>query len=104
MPAFVKRSVGSSAGTSEDDATRVWPFSSKKERNVSRTVREVQPSGFVIGRVAFPVERLEDGGRGEPAPHEVVEEFLRPRLPRQSGRKRRRPCGRRSKGGRVLFR
>ena len=39
MPAFVKSSVGSSAGTSEEDATRVWPFSSKKDRNVSRTLR-----------------------------------------------------------------
>ena len=88
MPAFVKRSVGSSAGTSEEDATRVWPFSSKKDRNVSRTLREVQPSGFVIGGIAFPVQRLEDGGGGEPAPREVVEQFLRPRLPRQSGRER----------------
>jgi hypothetical protein len=37
MPALVNSSVGSLPGTSGDDATRLWPISSKKSRNASRT-------------------------------------------------------------------
>src|SRR6266852_3980594 len=36
MPALVKSSVGSLAGTSDDECTRLWPLLSKKRRNVSR--------------------------------------------------------------------
>ncbi len=36
MPALVNSSVGSFAGISELEATRVWPFSSKKRRKDSR--------------------------------------------------------------------
>ena len=56
MPAFVKSSVGSSAGTSEEDATRVCPFSSKNDRNVSRTLREVQPPEAVSHHVSENTE------------------------------------------------
>src|SRR5471032_2576676 len=36
MPAFVKSSVGSSPGTTGDEATMVWPLASKNFRNVER--------------------------------------------------------------------
>src|SRR5436190_6849632 len=37
MPALVKRSVGSSSGTTLDDGTNVWPcFLTKKSRNCWR--------------------------------------------------------------------
>src|SRR6185312_15915654 len=36
MPALVKSSVGSLAGTSDDECTRLWPLLSKKRRNFSR--------------------------------------------------------------------
>ncbi len=36
MPAFVSRSPDSGGGISDDERTRVWPRSSKNERNVSR--------------------------------------------------------------------
>src|SRR5260221_13874951 len=36
MPALVKSKVGSLAGTSEDECTRLWPLLSKKRRNFSR--------------------------------------------------------------------
>src|SRR5258708_4436829 len=36
MPALVKSRVGSLAGTSDDECTRLWPLLSKKRRNVSR--------------------------------------------------------------------
>jgi len=36
MPALVNNRVGSFAGISELEATRVWPFSSKKRRKASR--------------------------------------------------------------------
>src|SRR5215467_10770411 len=36
MPALVKSSVGSLAGTSEDECTRLCPLLSKKRRNFSR--------------------------------------------------------------------
>src|SRR5436189_5033533 len=75
IPAFVKRSVGSSAGTSDDDGTRRCPRASKNDRNVSRTSREVQSLLAGIDRFALPSERLEHGVRREAAPHEVVEEF-----------------------------
>src|SRR5436309_5070090 len=41
MPALVKRSVGSEAGTSDDERTLRCPRSSKKRRNVSRISREL---------------------------------------------------------------
>jgi len=71
---------------SADEATRRCSRFSKNERKVSRTSLEVQDL-VVIGGVAFLPDRLEDGTRSEPAPNEVVEEFLRPRLPRQTGGK-----------------
>lgn len=37
MPALTNSSVGSSAGTSEDDATARCPISSKKSRKLCRT-------------------------------------------------------------------
>jgi len=36
MPALVKSRVGSFWGTREEEATRRWPFSSKKRRKASR--------------------------------------------------------------------
>src|SRR3954468_4000515 len=36
MPAFVNSSVGSSPGTTGDEATMVWPFDSKNFRKVER--------------------------------------------------------------------
>jgi len=36
MPALVKSSVGSLWGRSDEEATRRWPFSSKKRRKASR--------------------------------------------------------------------
>jgi hypothetical protein len=36
IPALVNRSVGSLAGTSEEECTRRCPFDSKKRRNASR--------------------------------------------------------------------
>src|ERR1700760_4216769 len=36
MPAFVNSSVGSSPGTTGEDATMVWPFDSKNFRKVER--------------------------------------------------------------------
>ena len=36
MPALVKSSVGSLAGTSDEECTRRWPLVSKKRRNSSR--------------------------------------------------------------------
>src|ERR1700751_5527081 len=36
IPAFVKSSVGSSPGTTGDEATIVWPFDSKNFRKVER--------------------------------------------------------------------
>src|SRR4051812_35202681 len=36
MPAFVNSSVGSSPGTTGDEATMAWPFDSKKFRKVER--------------------------------------------------------------------
>jgi hypothetical protein len=43
IPALVKRSVGSSPGTSEALGTMVWPFCSKYWRKLRRTSREVIP-------------------------------------------------------------
>ena len=86
IPAFVKRRVGSSAGTREEEATRRCPFSSKYERNVSRTLREVQSDGVVIRGVAFLSERIANGPGVEAAAHEMVEEFPRPRNGRQTCR------------------
>src|SRR5690554_7696976 len=52
MPALVNSRVGSSAGTSELEATRVWPFSSKKRRKASRI------SALFIG----PLPRIRSAG------------------------------------------
>ncbi len=40
IPAFVKSSVGSSAGTSDELGTMVWPFCSKYSRKLRRISRE----------------------------------------------------------------
>ena len=49
IPALVKRSVGSLAGTSEELRTRRWPFSSKNFRNVSRISLPVTCASEVVG-------------------------------------------------------
>src|SRR2546421_3777995 len=51
MPAFVKRSVRSSPGTSDDERTRTWPRVSKYLRNLSRS------SFPVMGRLIVPSAR-----------------------------------------------
>src|SRR6516164_6178334 len=45
MPALVNRSVGSLAGTSDDECTRLWPLLSKKRKNCSRIS---DPVGIVL--------------------------------------------------------
>src|SRR5213593_2797238 len=66
MPALVKRSVGSSPGTSDEEHTRVWPLRSKYCRNFSRS------SAPVIGRpIVTPRLSPRPGGprtRGRRAP------------------------------------
>src|SRR5262249_57588869 len=64
MPAFVKRSVGSSAGINEDDGTRRWPRSSKKRRNRSLTSVDFIPAPDdlrnPVCRKTAPRQRVED--------------------------------------------
>src|SRR5262245_46655621 len=45
MPALVNSSVGSLAGTSDDECTRLWPLLSKKRRKSSRIS---EPLGIVL--------------------------------------------------------
>src|SRR3974390_1623121 len=52
MPALVNSSVGSLAGTSEEEWTILCPFCSKKRRNMERTS---EPEGILLGiRVGKP--------------------------------------------------
>src|SRR2546430_4449025 len=47
MPAFVKSSVGSSPGTSDDERTRVCPLRSKYCRNLSRSSAPVMAANCI---------------------------------------------------------
>src|SRR5271167_3045706 len=55
MPALVKSSVGSFAGTSEELRTTLWPRSSKNFRNVLRTLSPVHFSDVVMRFGIAPV-------------------------------------------------
>src|SRR5215471_14839513 len=79
MPAFVKRSVGSSAGINEDDGTRRWPRSSKKRRNRSLTSVDFIPAPDDLRN---PIRRKTAAGqRIEDAPATQRRREMRARLP-----------------------
>ena len=56
MPALVNSKVGSSAGTSEDEATCVWPFETKKSTKAWRICETV-----AVAVVALEAWRADEG-------------------------------------------
>src|SRR6266850_1579600 len=66
MPAFVKRSVGSSPGTSGEERTRVWPLRSKYCRNFSRSSPPVIGGLIVTPRLSPRPGRRRTRGRPGP--------------------------------------
>src|SRR5512132_4019695 len=81
MPALVKSSVGSCAGSSDEEGTRRCPRSSKNFRNSSRTSVD-----FIVVMRAF--HDLRNSSGGETPPHERAPDPLPPPLPRGSGARR----------------
>src|SRR5260370_13997039 len=104
MPELVKRSVGSSPGTSEDERTRVWPCASKYLRNFARSSapvigRPIVPSalrafrcargGSFVGRDANRLpHHARDDPRREAAPEELVAQARRRALGRCAAERR----------------
>src|SRR5690349_12134139 len=62
IPAFVKSNVGSLAGTSDDECTRLWPLLSKKRRNFSRVS---EPVGIILYSKRTYKKALKCGGKEE---------------------------------------
>src|SRR5579884_3196769 len=64
MPALVKSSVGSLAGTSDDECTRRWPLLSKKRRNLSRISEPVSIRIYCIeGGPRYCAGRMKGSGQ-----------------------------------------
>src|SRR5262252_5157588 len=79
MPAFVKSSVGSSAGISDEEGTRRCPRSSKKRRNRSLTSVDFIPAP---DNLRNPIRRKTAAGqRIEDAPAPQRRREMRARLP-----------------------
>src|SRR5688572_937524 len=75
MPALVKRSVGSSRGTSDELATTMWPFLRKYSRKLLRISRERMK--LIVRLLVVPLSAQapqfsRDDSGGEPLSHQVL--------------------------------
>src|SRR5215469_7928926 len=104
MPALVNRSVGSLAGTSDDECTRLWSLLSKKRKNCSRIS---DPVGIVLfnSSRAKTCHRETEARRGfshsETTPSKGVREISRVLGSGLGPEKNGRHCCRPTSGGRI---
>src|ERR1700761_8191666 len=90
MPAFVNSRVGSSPGTTGDEATMVWPFDSKNFRKVERISAAFIPA-LSGGHAVVSPGRAAGARRGRAEPSIIGGGVAPPRRRRESVQHHRRP-------------
>src|ERR1051326_8857689 len=82
MPALVKSSVGSLAGTSDDECTRRCPLPSKKRKNFSRIS---EPVGITLYCIEGPRKTLKHRGTEQAEDKKIGSSGHRPSGHRKHG-------------------